>query len=183
MNYVMSVMPRRPYAGWTEEQTERLKQLWGSYSASRCAQMLGQEFNVKKTRNAVIGKATRMGLAGAQGVIVKTKGGGAKPRKQRARPVVMFIAATTPAALARKARNEARAARQVEELAMAELLTSEPDKLPANAVASRDREDDQCAWPVGGAGATMMCCGNHVKPRQGVYCPGHSRMGHHQHKL
>ncbi len=45
---------------WTEERVDRLRQLWGSgKSASEIAEMLGGV-----TRNAVIGKAHRLGLSG-----------------------------------------------------------------------------------------------------------------------
>ncbi|HET8726027.1 MAG TPA: GcrA family cell cycle regulator [Alphaproteobacteria bacterium] len=45
---------------WTEERIERLRQLWGSgRSASEIAEILGDV-----SRNAVIGKAHRLGLSG-----------------------------------------------------------------------------------------------------------------------
>ncbi|MDF1722126.1 MAG: GcrA family cell cycle regulator [Minwuia sp.] len=46
-------------AGWTEERVTRLKDLWGTgMTAAQIAEQLG---NV--TRNAVIGKANRLGLS------------------------------------------------------------------------------------------------------------------------
>jgi len=57
---------------WSEERVEKLRQLWGQgMSASEIADLLG---NV--TRNAVIGKAHRLGLSGRPSPIKKkpTKG-------------------------------------------------------------------------------------------------------------
>ncbi|AUN29518.1 MAG: GcrA family cell cycle regulator [Niveispirillum sp.] len=57
---------------WSEERVEKLRQLWGQgMSASEIAELLG---NV--TRNAVIGKAHRLGLSGRPSPIKKkpTKG-------------------------------------------------------------------------------------------------------------
>ena len=49
--------------GWTEERVEQLKQLWTEgLSASQIARVLGGV-----TRNAVIGKVHRLGLAGRAG--------------------------------------------------------------------------------------------------------------------
>ena len=42
---------------WTEEKVEKLKELWGKKTASEIAQIIG---NV--SRNAIIGKANRLGL-------------------------------------------------------------------------------------------------------------------------
>ena len=62
--------------GWTEERVEQLTALWGSgKSASEIAQILGGI-----TRNAVIGKAHRLGLSGRPSPI---------KRKQAPRPVAV----------------------------------------------------------------------------------------------
>ncbi len=56
---------------WTEERVERLKELWSQgMSASEIAQMLGDV-----TRNAVIGKAHRLGLSGRPSPIRKKSKG------------------------------------------------------------------------------------------------------------
>ena len=45
--------------GWTSEKVEKLKELWSKgHTASQIAEMLGDT-----TRNAVIGKANRLGLS------------------------------------------------------------------------------------------------------------------------
>jgi GcrA cell cycle regulator len=56
---------------WTEERVERLKELWSQgMSASEIAQILGDV-----TRNAVIGKAHRLGLSGRPSPIRKKSKG------------------------------------------------------------------------------------------------------------
>lgn len=51
----------RPQPVWTDERVEQLKELWGEgLSASQCARALGGGIS----RNSVIGKAHRLGLAG-----------------------------------------------------------------------------------------------------------------------
>ncbi len=53
---------------WTDERVSLLRQLWGNgKSASEIAQILGDEI----TRNAVIGKAHRLGLSGRPSPIRK----------------------------------------------------------------------------------------------------------------
>jgi len=64
--------------GWTEERVEQLKQLWADgLSASQIARQLGGV-----TRNAVIGKVHRLGLAGRA-----TPARAERPRMQVARRV------------------------------------------------------------------------------------------------
>jgi len=62
---------------WTPERIEKLLELWGhGYSASQCAKMIGGV-----TRNAVIGKAHRLGLSDRKTV----RRSAPKPRPKRAR--------------------------------------------------------------------------------------------------
>ncbi|WP_114392007.1 GcrA family cell cycle regulator [Oleisolibacter albus] len=59
--------------GWTDERVEKLRQLWGQgMSASEIADLLGGV-----TRNAVIGKAHRLGLSGRPSPIKKKPSKGA----------------------------------------------------------------------------------------------------------
>jgi GcrA cell cycle regulator len=63
----------RQRMSWTDERVEQLKQLWGQgMSASEIADTLGDV-----TRNAVIGKAHRLGLSGRPSPIKKTPSRGA----------------------------------------------------------------------------------------------------------
>ena len=61
---------------WTDERVSLLRQLWGNgKSASEIAQILGDEI----TRNAVIGKAHRLGLSGRPSPIRKKPSAEASP--------------------------------------------------------------------------------------------------------
>lgn len=67
--------------GWTDERVAKLRELWGSgKSASEIAEMLGGV-----SRNAVIGKAHRLGLSGRPSPIRK-KEEGAAPVAASTRP-------------------------------------------------------------------------------------------------
>ncbi len=71
---------------WTEEKVSVLRQYWGSgKSASEIAEIIGG-----MSRNAVIGKAHRLGLAG-QATPVKEK-------KAKAKPTAILTASSGPAA-------------------------------------------------------------------------------------
>jgi len=70
---------------WTDETIERLKTLWAQgHSASRIADELGEGI----TRNAVIGKAHRLGLKARPSPVrvdgAKTKSGSAKAKRKKA---------------------------------------------------------------------------------------------------
>jgi GcrA cell cycle regulator len=68
---------------WTEERVSKLKALWGEgRTASQIATMLGDV-----TRNAVIGKAHRLGLKGRPSPIRKEKTVVQKPVRRQAAPV------------------------------------------------------------------------------------------------
>jgi len=49
-----------------------LADLWSTNSARQCAEKLGEQFGVVLTRQAVIGKAHRMGLGGTAKLFMKT---------------------------------------------------------------------------------------------------------------
>ncbi len=65
--------------GWTDTRTERLKALWADgRSASEIADLLGEV-----TRNAVIGKVHRLGLAGRKTTSRKPGPRRTSPRRDR----------------------------------------------------------------------------------------------------
>ena len=68
--------------GWTDTRTERLKALWADgRSASEIAGLLGEV-----TRNAVIGKVHRLGLAGRKTTSRKPVPRRTSPRRDRLGP-------------------------------------------------------------------------------------------------
>ena len=129
--------------GWTEERVEQLKTLWTEgLSASQIARVMGGV-----TRNAVIGKVHRLGLAGRA-----TSTRSERPRISMPRQHIVR-AAPEP------------------EIVEQEPLTLE-DGSHANVLTVNDR---MCRWPIGDpADNAFHFCGR--KPKDGSpYCEAHAR--------
>jgi GcrA cell cycle regulator len=129
--------------GWTEERVEQLKTLWAEgLSASQIARVMGGV-----TRNAVIGKVHRLGLAGRA-----TSTRSERPRLSVPRHSVVR-AAPEP-----------------------EIVEEDPLPLEdgnfANVLTVNDR---MCRWPIGDpADNAFHFCGR--KPKTGSpYCEAHAR--------
>jgi len=145
---------------WTEERVELLKKLWADgLSASRIAAELGGI-----TRNAVIGKAHRLGLSGR----AKSPASGApRPRKLRVhvlRPTRAAVQGANALVLA---------------------YETEPEPVPAdNVIPLTQRRtllelnEDTCRWPIGDpATENFFFCGG--KPVTGLpYCAYHARVAY-----
>ena len=129
--------------GWTDERVEQLKSLWTEgLSASQIARVLGGV-----TRNAVIGKVHRLGLAGRAGP-ARTE----RPRSMSPRSVVR-IAVPEP-----------------------EIIEEDPVVLEDGRFATvLTINDRMCRWPIGDpAESEFHFCGR--KPKTGSpYCEAHAR--------
>jgi len=146
---------------WSDERVELLKKLWAEgLSASRIAAELGGV-----TRNAVIGKVHRLGLAGR----AKSSSGMSRPRKPRAH-------------MLRVARPVSRGATA---LALAYELEPEPEPaLADNIIPIGQRRtllelsDKTCRWPIGDpATPEFFFCGG--IPLMGLpYCHYHARIAY-----
>lgn len=134
--------------GWTIEEDATLKRMAdGGASAGD----IGIALN--KSRNAVCGRAWRLGLTlhGA-----KKPGGKVRLRKAQPRPVGVKKIKLAPRV-------------QPTALPLAEALPMTVEApLPVNAVSWADLRDDCCKWPVG-----SMFCGAKAMPRK-PYCPQHT---------
>ena len=137
--------------GWTDERVEQLKTLWTEgLSASQIARVLGEV-----TRNAVIGKVHRLGLAGRAG----------PARAERPRSVshksIIRLAAPEP------------------EIVEQDPLTLE-DGSYATVLTINDR---MCRWPIGDpAETTFHFCGR--KPKSASpYCEAHARKAYQPQNL
>ena len=129
--------------GWTDERVEQLKGLWNEgLSASQIARALGGGVS----RNAVIGKVHRLGLAG-RAVPTRSE----RPRSQR--------------------RSAIHHAPRVEEVIEEDPITLEDGNF-ATVLTITDR---MCHWPIGDpAEQEFHFCGH--KPRPGSpYCEAHAR--------
>lgn len=150
--------------GWTEDRVSVLKTLWAEgLSASQIAKQLGGV-----TRNAVIGKVHRLGLAGR-----------ATPTRPAKRPV-------RPAARPRTlASPQARPARPV----TATMLPMVPSAPPLEPLRSSDGavatvltlNDRTCKWPIGDpCEPGFAFCGRN--PEGGPYCGDHARLAYQPQK-
>jgi GcrA cell cycle regulator len=144
LRYLVAVRESGASVGWTDERVEQLKSLWNEgLSASQIARVLGGV-----TRNAVIGKVHRLGLAGRAGPARSER-----PRNSITHKSVARIAVPEPPV--------------VEE----DPVTLEDGHF-ATVLTINDR---MCRWPIGDpAENEFHFCGH--KPRSGSpYCEAHAR--------
>jgi GcrA cell cycle regulator len=155
--------------GWTDERVERLKKLWqDGLSASQIAKQLGGV-----TRNAVIGKVSRLGLSGRAAPSTPRRGARIPPAlpksppKPRPRRVATTIAMSPSVSEAFPAHLEPALRRSANEDAFAPLPGSTPRPLI-------DRPDHGCTWPVGedASGQMLVCC----EPVSSRWCSTHDAM-------
>jgi hypothetical protein len=121
--------PRAPGngPGWTDARIERLKALWAEgRSASEIAGLLGEV-----TRNAVIGKVHRLGLAGRKTTSRQPVPRRTSPRRDRSGRVELRL---PPSRFVRSA---------------SPLPPAPPPPVAALMLPLRQLRDDQCRWPVG----------------------------------
>lgn len=166
---------------WTDERIALLKKMWKEgKSAAEIAKTLGKGV----TRNAVIGKAHRMGLSGRPSPIKKPaapkkEAAAAPPKKERAAapaaapaaPRGKKAAVTPPAA---NAKASALLNKEVEEL-----KTIEKEIVPlGGGVALIDLTERMCKWPIGDPrDPDFTFCGRGIRPGT-PYCPEHAAMAY-----
>jgi len=129
---------------WTDERVELLKTLWaGSLSAAQIADELGGI-----SRNAVIGKARRLGLEARS-----KKGTGRRMHKAvlaAERPLPMALPAPTP-------------------------KTSKPRP---DGCSLLELTQDTCRWPLGDPQEPGFCFCGHLPTAGTPYCKPHARMAY-----
>jgi GcrA cell cycle regulator len=142
--------------GWTDERVTTLKRLWAEgLSASQIAKQMGGV-----TRNAVIGKVHRLGLAG--------RATPSRPAK-RPRPVARPRVLTTTSAVGMPARPRPSSP------PMLSLVQLEPLRGDDGAVTTvLTLSDRVCKWPIGDPSeADFGFCGRQTC--EGPYCQDHAR--------
>jgi len=166
-----SVRAEPSRGGWNDEREELLRQMWDDgNSASQIGAALGAGF----TRNAIIGKAHRLGLAGRPNMIgkraiepVSVAGLEAAIRVKPYRSKFQFnpTARQLPAPIPRAAEEP------VPEAAPAPAIRCEP-------VTIMDLKEWQCRWPLGDPlqfEDFRYCAGPKSTPH-GPYCSRHSKI-------
>jgi GcrA cell cycle regulator len=159
--------------GWTDDRVALLKKLWtDGLSASQIAKQLGGV-----TRNAVIGKVHRLGLAG--------RAAPSRPIKRiatpivRVRPVLAAAQATAEVAPAVVAVNKTPETLISPELlaAVAAAKTAKPKSKPVREgeiIGVLQLGPNMCKWPIGDPGDTDFgFCGGHCGS-SAVYCEEHA---------
>lgn len=147
---------------WTDERVTLLKRLWTEgLSASQIAGRLGNGV----TRNAVIGKISRLNLA--QRARPSTPRKSPIERAKRVRPTVS-VTPRAPQVKAQPIEPQPRPVPQPEPLKLSE----------DGRVTILHLSDKTCKWPIGDPGAEDFCfCGH--KPREGSpYCEYHARLAY-----
>jgi len=150
--------PRAPGngPGWTDENVELLKKLWADgLSASQIARKIGEV-----TRNAVIGKVHRLGLACRKTTSRQPVPRRTSPRRDRSGRVELrlppsrFVRAASP------------------------LPPSPPPSVAALMLPLRQLRDDQCHWPIGDPRAPGFgFCGR--RKSTGIpYCEHHAAIAY-----
>jgi GcrA cell cycle regulator len=160
---------------WTEDRVETLKKLWTEgLSASQIAKQLGGV-----TRNAVIGKVHRLGLAG--------RAAPSRPIKRVAVPVARIRPTITPvsvdaAAEIAKAARLKKASATAQEAEPSVASNDAPVKVAAKVRPIREGEiigvlelgPNMCKWPIGDPGdPDFGFCGTHCTSGA-VYCEEHA---------
>jgi GcrA cell cycle regulator len=142
----MSLIPQT----WTPDRIEELKFL---FDAGRTCSQIAREIGV--TRNAVIGKLSRLGFS-------RPRGDNGIPRARRPRD----------SALRRHVRILRRLHAEMEAVAPEEPISDQ------QRCSLFELSQQTCRWPIGRPGADGFgFCGN--APVNGFpYCPGHSRMAY-----
>lgn len=147
--------------GWTDWRIKTMTEMWAEgYSDSQIAAAIGGGLS----RNAVIGKRTRLGLP-LRGHIRPHKLLVRKIGSLRVRPKVERRGGVRPALL------------KPWEQATGEMADLPPEQSPC-AVGLMALTEHTCRWPVGEeTGADQMFCG--AEPTTGYsYCPRHCRMSY-----
>ena len=153
---------------WDGERVELLRKLWQEgISASRIAAQLGAGI----TRNAVIGKVHRLGLAGR-----------AKPAASSAAPRPKRVATTHTTQKTVALRGNTVMLREVvvaEE--MEPVVRPEAVVIPiSERVTITELRDNMCRWPLGDPLAPeFRYCGTKCDP-SASYCMPHGRMAYQQ---
>lgn len=149
---------------WDEARSDQLKQYWGKgMSSGQIARAFaaGGDPAFRPTRNAVIGRAHRMGLVGRA---PKRKGGRTMSKAQHSavRRVLTGQEPRPPA---------------IERAPVPPAAPFRLDYRPVGRVTFADLESHHCRYPVGDDPATMMFCGERKQP--GIsYCADCARVAH-----
>jgi GcrA cell cycle regulator len=156
---------------WTDEIVEQLKQHWiDGKSASQIASLLGNGL----TRNAIIGKVHRLGLAGR----AKTPGSAAPRPRRLAPPPPHRPAPRLTGGAPRMTRGATALAIAPQALAEVEEPEFESVVVPMSLrVTILELKEAMCRWPLGDpASSEFRYCGSPTA--SGPYCAYHAKLAY-----
>lgn len=165
---------------WTDERIETLRGLWEKgLTASQIADKLGSV-----SRNAVIGKAHRLGLTGRPSPIKRdgSEGGSAAPRRKSSGAQRRQQPAIAPMPNLRPAAASAAESAPATLSAPVETRVAEPPmpKAPAAPRTAAHAGSKSCSWPVGDPKqAGFHFCGDTAEPGR-PYCAHHCTIAYHR---
>jgi GcrA cell cycle regulator len=148
---------------WTDERVEQLSKLW---LEGRSASQIAAELGLGITRNAVIGKVHRLGLAGRAKVVT--------PQPVAARPKAKAPAGAVP---------EAAKSGEADPVVVPLRTVIPPAPAPEVALPTTERvtimdlRETSCRWPMGDPSqAEFRFCGAKTGIGAGPYCATHARL-------
>lgn len=158
---------------WTEERVELLRKLWREgRSAAQVAAALGSD----TTRNAVIGKIHRLGLADRSATASAAQSAPRVKAAKTTRPQAAACASTTTGAVIGNVA-----------LALAPQIAIVADPLEENGVVVpittrvtlMDLREAMCRWPLGDPNSPeFRFCGVKSPPGSGPYCRQHATIAY-----
>jgi len=147
---------------WKPIVVDKMRELWVMFSASQTAVILNTEFGTQYSRNAVIGKACRLGLNKTTKPSAPKAIAAPKPTKPAPAPMVRIPEQHKPLTAA-----------QLERLPRIiipkDVWNALPGSKPVTLMALTRKT---CRWPIDGLGEQHFC-GQHVV-ETGVYCVDHA---------
>lgn len=165
---------------WTDERVEKLTTLWAEgLSASQIAAVLGDV-----TRNAVIGKVHRLGLAGRAKSSSSGAGRTQKPAATTRRSTKMAKPnqpnTSSPAVSFPTSGAAALQSRPAAEKAPLSAVAVHPQVDPDQAKTTiLDLNEGTCRWPIGDPGQEgFHYCGQNPRASGGPYCDFHARIAY-----
>ena len=154
---------------WTDQRVELLSRLW---LEGRSASQIAGELGLGVTRNAVIGKVHRLGLAGRPKSAAITQSR-SKPKlvarsspEERSKPEPVFDRVVTPIQIPIKSY-----------IAPVQQTSSDVVIPFSERVTIMDLRESSCRWPMGDPTSTeFRFCGARTGMVAGPYCLAHSRL-------
>ena len=156
---------------WTDERVEQLSKLW---LEGRSASQIAAELGMNVTRNAVIGKVHRLGLAG---------------RAKIAAPASPTASRTKARMAVRIEQDESETVDPIDTAVPTPSIPLVPDVTPvaqpisdvvipfSERVTIMDLRESSCRWPMGDpTNSEFRFCGARTGAGSGPYCVAHSRL-------